>query len=1272
MQKRKRIAFLVGQIDEYYQTDVISGFEKYAFERDYDICVFAMYQKYQSSAAREIGETSIFSMIPYEQFDGVVMMLDTLQTPGLADNLEAIIKEKAKCPVLSVDKLSENFTSVIPNHYTAVKEEIRHLIEDHHYTDIAYLTGKAWHPYSQSRLKAFKDCMAEHGLEVPDNRVFYGDFWYTSGENLGDRLVRSGDKMPQAIACANDCMAIGLAKSLAANGYKIPEDIAVIGYDSTEEGRMSPVPITSVFLPAEEFGRHAAETIDALIEGRETRPFECPVKMFKGNSCGCSSEDAIARKELRSTWDTDISSNSVYSTFNYIDEDLLIQESYENLMETIFAYVYQIREFESFSICLNEDWEHYNIPADKGHLGDQLNKDILEDTDRFFSDKILEAMSCRPEKLNADKINADAYFDRSELLPRLNEDRERPEVFIFSPLYFEDASFGYACISYSEPGAYSEAYRIWLKSIMRGLEYFRRQDNLRCANRKLESGMVRDALTGLYNYRGLTQRSPAILSDFKKSKDIEICVLAVDIKNLAKINSNDGREAGDKAIVRLSEIMKHCYEEGEVFSFGSGEQAGISFISGDVGECMSAKIKQIRDYIAEYNDESGLSKVDIYYGYATGKPADDAELARLVNFALSKKNAQKASLNSVNDDGNDNWQDEAIIVNDILDKNKINYHFQPIVDAHTGEIFAYEALMRVDVTPYINPPVVLKYAESFHRLYDVENATFTNVLNIIDSRARNFKEDAKIFINSIPGQHLKDEDIARLDNIMSKHSKDIVVELTEESELDDRELNQLKDKYARMGVETAIDDYGTGYSNVTNLLRYMPKYVKVDRSLLSEIQNSPQKQHLVKDIITFAHDNDIIVLAEGVETEEELACVIHLGVDLIQGYYTARPAAEVKDQIDAKVKAEIIKYNRLEEELKNKYIFYAGRDARISTSILAQKEYQTIKIVNGQVTYRDVSIVGAPGQVPTMCIDVEDGYSGQITLENVHLSGRKRPAAINIGSGCDVVLVLKGENFLEAGGIKVAPDASLLIEGDGNLQIQVTQSTGFCIGNEADSKHGRIIFQQDGTIDLNLNCAKGIAIGAGLGGDIDILKGKYIFNLSGQECVGIGSVSGDIRPVIKNCSIEMNSTALIFVGIGSVRGKTEIIMEDLAFEGNFTNNEVVCFGTRFAEFTTVTVTRANIIVKMLCSSGAVAGSFVAKDTVIRFNYLAMSVDLSGKSAAIYRGMDKNVSINVTSSHIEGNVKTELKVPEGAKRMDFHVTESSTRLYINGELLREDF
>ena len=212
--------------------------------------------------------------------------------------------------------------------------------------------------------------------------------------------------------------------------------------------------------------------------------------------------------------------------------------------------------------------------------------------------------------------------------------------------------------------------------------------------------------------------------------------------------------------------------------------------------------------------------------------------------------------------------------------------------------------MRTNVEPRVSPLQVIKYAEYLGRLYDVEKATFYNVIQCIENN-RDLFEGKKVFINSIPGNQLEGNDAEHLAIKLRKFSSSVVVELTEQSEADDIALERMKEIFHTIGVETAVDDYGTGYSNIINLLRYAPNYVKIDRMLLSGIDNNQQKQHFVKSIISFAHENNFKALAEGVETSKEMETVISLGVDLIQGYYTAKPNAEIVQSISSDVEKEI-------------------------------------------------------------------------------------------------------------------------------------------------------------------------------------------------------------------------------------------------------------------------------------------------------------------------------------------------------------------------------
>ena len=1276
MANRKRIAILVAQADEYYQSQFIEGFIGKAFEHDSDVLVFGSYLKYQNNMGREVGETSIFSLVPYEQFDAIAVMADTLQSPGLADSLEEIIHQRCKCPVVFIDKESKYFPSVFPNHYGAVKQLINHLIEDHGYTDIAYLTGKAWHHYSKQRLQAFMDAMSEHGLTVGRDRVFYGDFWYTSGESLGDRIVKKGGKLPQAIACANDCMAIGLCKALEAGGIRIPDDIAVAGYDSTEEGRYSPKPITSIKLPAKSMGAYALEKLFDIMEGKETGPFEDYGEFFYGRTCGCPEEEVQYETKLRKIWDTDTSHNSVFSSFNHLDEDMIIQNDFDGLMKTTFSYVFQIRDFESFSLCLNDEWRK-KAKIQYGSIEDsRISPERLSDKDRFFARKMMHVIACRSEDLGQDRVSDDVYFDRDVLIPRLESDRMKPEAFFFTPLHFEESTFGYAVLSYTEPKCYKRSYRFWLHSIMRGLENFRRYDELVNINKKLESSLVRDPLTGIYNYNGFLQQTENIIAMSPLRGHEKIGVLAVDIKNLSKINNDNGRIAGDNAIISVGNYLGEVFKHGRIYCIGNGEMIALEVLKeeDDVLNVLEERVKELYAKIESYNASlgEGARKLEVYYGTAEGMPKTKADYESVVSVALSRKNGQKLNFQKMNADGFDDSQiEEAKVVNDILDKNMINYHFQPIVDAHTGDIYAYEALMRVDTVPYVQPMLVIKYAGFFNRLYDIEFATFNNVLGYVQDNIDRFKSDAKIFINSIPGQHLKKDDMENIYDKAKTLSGRLVVEFTEQSEMDDKELADMKKEYQSIGFETAVDDYGTGYSNVSNLLRYMPNYVKIDRALLANIQESPQKQHFVKDIIEFSHDNNILALAEGVETTEEIETVINLGVDLIQGYYTARPSEKIIKEIAPEIKAEIEKYSAGKAKNRTRRDYVAGREARISLPILVKDGYNTIHVTSGHVTHRDLHIVGIPGDDAVINLEIENGYKGKIAIENCSFTGRMHDAAISIGDECDVVLSLTGENSLSGGGIKVSPKSTLTFEGAGNMSISSTGVETFGIGNDMDSYHGDIVFDQDGRIEISVNANKSVAIGSGLGGHITVRRGMYKLNLMGQNSVGVGSISGDIDPIISNCYMEVNSVALAAIGIGSIMGRCDMMIEHSSLKMEFNGNEVVMIGSKHSEKLQVSIYSATITVMSKAHDITAIGSGTAAPSNITIDHVSLRVDLGGKQAGIYRGMDKRVKIRISNSKTEGSIFTGLDVPSHASDMDFKITGSLTKLDINGTVMSDN-
>ncbi len=898
-QARKKVAVLMGQPEEFAYELFLKGFIEEAFKCDLDVCVFAMYIKYQDTPARSIGESSIFQLVDYDTFDCIVVMADSIQTKDVAKRIEEELHDKYRGEVLFVDQESKYFQSIHIDNYVSEKKVVTHLIEKHGLKDIAFLTGKSWHPHSKIRLQAYKNALEEHGIPVNDSRIFYGDFWYTSGESLAESLALEPENMPEAVAFANDCMALGFAKRIAAKGFRIPEDIKIVGFDTNVEGKHSPIPLTSVPMTSEHLGMNAAIFADAMVRGKEPMLIREDPDLFIGGTCGCGCDSAKSTYYLRDTWDTQQSLGSIFSPFSNMEEDMIGQTTYTGLLSTIFSNLHLIRGFDSFSLCLNPS------------LG--------KDNPGGFDETISEVIRCGSETDNNDRILNDSIFPRATMLPELHEQHDKPSVYYFMPLFFDDTIFGYGAIRYeNQVTVISAEYRAWLKCVSRGIECFRRSDELIGSSQIARRGMTVDNLTGLSNYKGFLENAETFLHLMKNNGDY-MGALAVDIKDLKKINEDYGRKEGDRAIMTVASALESVFSSRNCMCFraGNDELVALRITRNPDDQELLAEKDKLLDRIAEICSETDDIDYDIelFYACESGSPDTSEEVERLVNLAISRKNMSKNEYKlAANAELTEEEQKIARVVSSILDSNLIKYHFQPIVDGKTGEIYAYEALMRPDVDPYLAPPIVLRYAQFYGRLYEVEKATFSGVIDSMKKNEGTLRAGKKVFINSIPGFTLRGEDLKLLEDYVGVHPSSIVVELTEHSEVTDDDLKQMKTDYERIGIETAVDDYGTGYSNVANLLRYAPDYVKIDRELLSGIEDSPQKQHFVRDIIEFSHENGIKALAEGIETREELKTVVMLGVDLIQGYYVGMPAAEMVQSVNSLVVDEIHRFSSLKDQ----------------------------------------------------------------------------------------------------------------------------------------------------------------------------------------------------------------------------------------------------------------------------------------------------------------------------------------------------------------------
>ncbi len=476
-------------------------------------------------------------------------------------------------------------------------------------------------------------------------------------------------------------------------------------------------------------------------------------------------------------------------------------------------------------------------------------------------------------------------------------------------------------------------------------------------------------------------------------------------------------------------------------------------------------------------------------------------------------------------------------VNRILDNNDIDYHFQPIVSAKTGDIIGYEALMRMPEKYGISPLTLLKIATEENRLSDVERATLFNVMKKM-AELKDEIGDRKVFINSIPGHYLSEEEFRSLADKYSGLFERVVIEVTEETDMEENTIEMLGRRTKEYGIQVAVDDFGTGYSNVTNLLKFLPNYVKIDRSLISELHLDPRKQHFVNTIIQFAHDNGFQALAEGVETLEELNAVICMGIDLVQGYFTARPAPVLLQALPAQLRDDISRAN-LDMVANNsrQKVFIAKDEGDLSLVDLSLEKYNVILLSGG-----DVTLVGNPEFTSALSIRVKDHSNCRLTIRNVNIGDVDATPCIDIGKGATLTLNLQGFNVLTGNGIRVPESTELKLEGSGILSIKPTFTNAYGIGNEHNSAFGRILSEMTGTLEIVISGENCVCIGGKSSAAeraIDLRSGVFKSVCAASNCVCIGSYQDKTPVYISDMDISIDVRVDKGAMVGSMFGEQD-------------------------------------------------------------------------------------------------------------------------------------
>ncbi len=235
----------------------------------------------------ERGLGNLYQLAGQVTTDGYIMVGD-LAMGSQSETIKKFCESYAHVPVVGGIIDAQGVPVVLPDSQGGMYKLVSHLIEVHRFRRIAFVCGPSGQLESRERLQAYEKALKDHGLDLDPDLVAPGDYLEESGRSAIRLLIDERRIRPEAIVAANDAMALGALTEFRSRGIRVPDDIALAGFDDIEAGRLALTPLTTVRQRFYEAGYRTADTVLERIKGAVVQsPILVPTEVVIRSSCGC-------------------------------------------------------------------------------------------------------------------------------------------------------------------------------------------------------------------------------------------------------------------------------------------------------------------------------------------------------------------------------------------------------------------------------------------------------------------------------------------------------------------------------------------------------------------------------------------------------------------------------------------------------------------------------------------------------------------------------------------------------------------------------------------------------------------------------------------------------------------------------------------------------------------------------------------------------------------------------------------------------------------------
>jgi diguanylate cyclase (GGDEF)-like protein/PAS domain S-box-containing protein len=410
-----------------------------------------------------------------------------------------------------------------------------------------------------------------------------------------------------------------------------------------------------------------------------------------------------------------------------------------------------------------------------------------------------------------------------------------------------------------------------------------------------------DSLTGLPNRNlffttlqmGLTQ---ALLSNW------QLAVVTVDLDDFNNVNETWGHLVGDQMLTELGQRLTNCLNVSDTVGRMDGDEFALILMIREGQADPLQTVERVREKLREPFHLAGqLTATTASIGIALyPNDGDDAHgLIKHANTAMHRakkigRDTYRFYTAQMNVEASARQAMEAAL-RDAVEQHAFELYYQPKIDLADGTVCGLEALLRWPRPglPNVSPAVFVPMLENLGLITQVGKWVITSVCKQIADWQNAGEKPFRVAVN-VSGQQIIEGDlIASIQQVLVDHQIDphwLEIELTESSLMENTShtIASLK-TLQQMGIKVSIDDFGTGYSSLAYLRRFPIDKLKIDIAFIREVTSNPQDAAIAKTIIELAHSLDLQVIAEGVETVEQLAFLTANGCDQVQGYLFSRP-----------------------------------------------------------------------------------------------------------------------------------------------------------------------------------------------------------------------------------------------------------------------------------------------------------------------------------------------------------------------------------------------